>query len=92
MAIQSPGGCRRCDTIRAKAAAAGRAPLTRRQAEVLEVIKQFTRDHGYPPTRRELADAFGWRTAAAAQQHLAALERKGWLTCRPRTARAIVVV
>ncbi len=35
--------------------------LTRRQAEILALIQEYVNDEGYPPTRMEIAQAFGFR-------------------------------
>ena len=51
--------------------------LTRRQDEILALIRQYIYEEGYPPTRAEIAEAFGFRSANAAEEHLRALERKG---------------
>ena len=51
--------------------------LTPRQRDVLEVIERALARDGYPPTRAEIAQALGFRSANAAQEHLQALQRKG---------------
>lgn len=51
--------------------------LTPRQAEILAFIRRYTEAHGSPPTRAEIAAAFGFRSPNAAEQHLRALARKG---------------
>jgi repressor LexA len=72
--------------------ARGRLPLTPRQREVLDVVKLFVRDHGYPPSMRQLSDAFGWAGPAAARHHFLLIERKGWIVREPRSPRAIRLV
>lgn len=52
-------------------------PLTPRQHEVLRVIERALARDGYPPTRAEIAQALGFSSANAAQDHLQALQRKG---------------
>lgn len=64
------------------------SPLTDRQREVLEWIEDYITIHTWPPTRIEIADAFGWAPNAA-QEHVAALQRKGWIEVAPRVARGI---
>ena len=51
--------------------------LTARQAEILELIRSFILEEGCPPTRAEIAETLGFRSANAAEDHLRALERKG---------------
>ncbi len=51
--------------------------LTPRQRDVLEVIERALARDGYPPTRAEIAQTLGFRSANAAQEHLVALVRKG---------------
>ena len=63
--------------------------LTRRQAEVLEVIRSHITDTGYPPTRADIAAELGFRSANAAEEHLKALARKGAIEVIPGTSRGI---
>ena len=51
--------------------------LTARQTQVLELIKTSIAGNGLPPTRAEIAQALGFRSANAAEDHLRALARKG---------------
>jgi repressor LexA len=51
--------------------------LTPRQREILALIEREVALRGYPPTRAEIAQAFGFRSANAAEEHLRALARKG---------------
>lgn len=53
--------------------------LTPRQREILAVIERALARDGYPPTRAEIASALGFRSANAAQEHLQALQRKGYI-------------
>ncbi len=63
--------------------------LTLRQAEILEFIQDFAEEEGCPPTRAEIAEAFGFRSANAAEEHLRALERKGMIELVPGSSRGI---
>jgi SOS-response transcriptional repressor LexA len=49
------------------------ALLTPRQREILEFIRNALTESGAPPTRDEIARAFGFRSLNAAEQHLQAL-------------------
>lgn len=63
--------------------------LTERQSEVLELIKDWIRNTGYPPTRRDISDFFNFKSPNAAEEHLKALERKGVLRVIRNTSRGI---
>ncbi len=66
--------------------------LTRRQAEILALIQEYVNDEGYPPTRMEIAQAFGFRSPNAAEEHLRALERKGYIELLQGSSRGIRVL
>lgn len=51
--------------------------LTGRQQQVLDLIKRYVDDTGFPPTRAEIAEELGFRSANAAEEHLRALAKKG---------------
>ena len=63
--------------------------LTPRQAEVLRLINEFAQNTGFPPTRVEIARILGFRSANAAEDHLRALERKGFIELLPGASRGI---
>ncbi len=63
--------------------------LTPRQEQILKLIQRFLADTGYPPTRSEIAAELGFRSANAAEQHLRALARKGFITLQPGASRGI---
>lgn len=65
--------------------------LTPRQRQVLEFIQQCVAENSLPPTRAEIADALGFRSANAAEEHLRALQRKGVLDLIPGASRGIVL-
>ena len=64
-------------------------PLTPRQAEVLELIKANMSETGMPPTRAEIAQKLGFKSANAAEEHLKALAKKGVIEIMPGTSRGI---
>lgn len=66
--------------------------LTKRQGEVLDVIKDCINKTGMPPTRVELAKILGFRSANAAEEHLKALARKGAIEILAGTSRGIRIV
>ena len=56
-------------------------PLTPKQKKVLDLISKLSRQNGgVPPSRRELAAQLQISSVATIQQHIEALERKGWLS------------
>jgi len=63
--------------------------LTARQLEVADYIRDYCREHRIPPTRAEIADALGFASANAAQEHLRTLARKGVLELRHGASRGI---
>lgn len=64
-------------------------PLSPRQRQLLERITAFLADEGRPPTRADLARAMGLRNRQGIDQHLRALERKGYLQLEPGIARGL---
>ena len=67
-------------------------PLTKRQAQILELIKVFIKDTGMPPTRAESAQTLGFKSANAAEEHLKALAKKGVIKMKPGASRGIQLV
>jgi repressor LexA len=65
--------------------------LTVRQKEVLSFIDNFTHDHSYPPTIREIADHFEI-SVKGAHDHVTALKKKGALWQEEKRSRTMKVV
>lgn len=63
--------------------------LTPRQAQILEWIHSFVEAAGFPPTRAEMAQALGFKSPNAAEEHLRALARKGAIEMLPGASRGI---
>ncbi|HEX2668776.1 MAG TPA: transcriptional repressor LexA [Gammaproteobacteria bacterium] len=63
--------------------------ITPRQQEVLELIQEVIDETGMPPTRAEIAETLGFKSANAAEEHLRALARKGMISLLPGAARGI---
>lgn len=63
--------------------------LTDRQREVYEFLVGFWQTRGYPPSIREVASHFGFKSTRAVVDHLGALERKGWINRTRERSRAI---
>ena len=67
-------------------------PLTDRQEKILAYIKKSLQDQGYPPTIREIGEHFGIRSTNGVNDHLKALERKGYLLRGELKSRALSVI
>ncbi len=63
--------------------------LTPRQSQILEMIQAFIAETGMPPTRADIANELGFKSANAAEEHLRALQRKGVLDLIPGASRGI---
>ena len=66
-----------------------RSVLTDRQRKVLDFICQSTSQRGYPPTLREIGGHFGIRSTNGVNDHLRALEKKGYLHREDLKSRAL---
>jgi repressor LexA len=63
--------------------------LTERQQQILDLIRQAVASTGFPPTRAEIAQALGFRSPNAAEDHLKALARKGAIELTAGASRGI---
>ncbi len=66
-------------------------PLTDRQCEVFDAIRNYCAENGYPPSIRELMPMLGVSSLRGVTIHLDALERKGWIR-RESTSRSIQIL
>lgn len=66
--------------------------LTPRQQQIFNLICSTIEREGMPPTRADIAAEFGFRSANAAEEHLKALARKGYIEIMPGTSRGIRVL
>ena len=66
--------------------------LTERQEKILTFIKRSILEQGYPPTIREIGEFFGIRSTNGVNDHLKALERKGYLLRGELKSRALSVI
>jgi repressor LexA len=64
-------------------------PATERQQRILEVIRTFTRERGYPPSVREIGERVGLSSSSTIHAHLKALERRGLISRDPTKPRAL---
>src|SRR5919106_1582407 len=63
--------------------------LTKRQKEIFEYVKTYARDHGYPPTVRDIGKAIGLTSSSTVHAHLANLEKLGLVKRDPTKPRAL---
>jgi repressor LexA len=63
--------------------------LTDRQREILDFITRRIEEQGYPPTIREIGEFMGIRSTNGVNDHLKALERKGYLKREGLKSRAL---
>jgi repressor LexA len=63
---------------------------TEKQQRILEVIREFTSERGYPPSVREIGERVGLSSSSTVQSHLKTLERRGLLRRDPTKPRALV--
>ncbi len=53
--------------------------LSRRQEEILRFVADYRNENGYSPSLREIATRFGLTSVATVHQHVAALQKKGYV-------------
>ncbi len=63
--------------------------MTEIQKKILEFLINHKADRGMPPTLAEIAKHFGYRNRATVQQHLGAIEKKGFIKKNPKLSRGI---
>lgn len=63
--------------------------LTKRQNDILDYIKNYIVDHGYPPTIREIGKDLGLSSPATIHAHLSNLEKKGFIKKEGTKNRAL---
>ena len=66
--------------------------LTKRQEQTLDFIRHSIEERGYPPTLREIGEHMGIRSTNGVNDHLRALERKGYLRREDMKSRALRLV
>lgn len=66
--------------------------LTKKQHEVLEYIKKYTKDKGYAPTQREIKEHFGLKSYGSVQRYLKYLKDAGHLTTDWNAKRGLTLI
>jgi repressor LexA len=64
--------------------------LTDRQKEILAFILRMSEERGFPPTIREIGEEMDIASTNGVNDHLKALERKGYLTRGEQQSRSLV--
>lgn len=64
-------------------------PITKRQKEILDFVRDFITDNSYPPTLNEIRENFGLSSISTVHQHINVLTNKGYLKKLNNFARAI---
>lgn len=65
--------------------------LSMRQQEVLDLLVDYQKEHGFPPTVSELAGLMGCSSQNSARDILLILQRKGAITITPGVSRGITI-
>src|SRR5690349_24417775 len=63
--------------------------LTKRQEQTLDFIRRSIENRGYPPTLREIGEHMGIKSTNGVNDHLKALEKKGYLEREDLKSRAL---
>ena len=56
--------------------------LTKQQLKVLKSVEVYLKKTGFPPTRVEICNELGFKSPNAAEMHLRALEKKGYIAIK----------
>jgi repressor LexA len=66
--------------------------ITPQQNKVLNCIKVYIKETGFPPTRSDICKEMGFRSPNSAETHLRALEKKGFISIASGASRGILVI
>src|ERR1022692_454422 len=66
--------------------------LNPRQRQILDYLRQHSRDHSYPPTVREIGHAVGLSSSSTVQNHLNVLEDGGYIRRDPAKSRTVEIL
>ena len=66
--------------------------LTKQQSKVLACVEVYLNKTGFPPTRAELCKELGFKSPNAAEMHLRALEKKGFISIQSGSSRGISIL
>ena len=66
--------------------------LTKQQLKVLACVEVYLNKTGFPPTRAEICKELGFKSPNAAEMHLRALEKKGYISIQSDSSRGISII
>lgn len=66
--------------------------ITKKQAEILEYIKNEIINRGFPPAVREICEAVNLKSTSSVHSHLETLEKNGYIRRDPTKPRAIEII
>lgn len=66
--------------------------ITKKQAEILEYIKNEILNRGFPPAVREICEAVNLKSTSSVHSHLETLEKNGYIRRDPTKPRAIEII
>jgi repressor LexA len=66
--------------------------LSTRQTQILEFIRQFVRDHAYPPSVREIGDGVGITSTSVVDYNLRVLAKRGYIRRDPDISRGLEIL
>ena len=66
--------------------------LTKQQSKVLACVEVYLNKTGFPPTRAEICKELGFKSPNAAEMHLRALEKKGYISIQSGSSRGISII
>ena len=67
-------------------------PISKKQEEILNYIKNEILERGFPPAVREICQAVGLKSTSSVHSHLESLERNGYIRRDPTKPRAIEIL
>lgn len=66
--------------------------ISKKQSEILEFMKNYLQDKGYPPSVREMCIGVNLKSTSSVHSHLETLEKNGYIKRDPSKPRAIEIV
>ena len=66
--------------------------LTKQQSKVLTCVEVYLNKTGFPPTRAEICKELGFKSPNAAEMHLRALEKKGYIAIQSGSSRGLSII
>lgn len=66
--------------------------ISKKQSEILEFMKNYIQDKGYPPSVREMCIGVNLKSTSSVHSHLETLEKNGYIRRDPSKPRAIEIV